>query len=82
MDLGLVNFADLPAGLSPEQRMRNLLRKRDGDIAAEAQCLQNACSGPDSRPRSCRLGPREDGPEPSVDRRVPELEAVLERANW
>jgi hypothetical protein len=27
MDLGLVNFADLPAGLSPEQRMRNLLEE-------------------------------------------------------
>src|SRR6478609_9582354 len=27
MDLGLVTFADLPAGLSPEQRMRNLLEE-------------------------------------------------------
>ena len=27
MDLGLVTFADLPAGVSPEQRMRNLLEE-------------------------------------------------------
>ena len=27
MDLGLVTFADLPSGLSPEQRMRNLLEE-------------------------------------------------------
>src|SRR6188472_2572255 len=27
MDLGLVTFADLPAGLNPEQRMRNLLEE-------------------------------------------------------
>ena len=27
MDLGLVTFADLPPGLSPEQRMRNLLEE-------------------------------------------------------
>jgi probable LLM family oxidoreductase len=27
MDLGLVTFADLPAGISPEQRMRNLLEE-------------------------------------------------------
>ena len=27
MDLGLVTFADLPRGLGPEQRMRNLLEE-------------------------------------------------------
>src|SRR5580765_7759583 len=27
MDLGVVTFADLPAGLTPEQRMRNLLEE-------------------------------------------------------